>query len=630
MLRSSLSRAFYAAIVLAAATPAAAQSAPSPSPSPQPLTEIGRVQTSDRSIETVTSAARTTYVVTKEQMQRNGYRNVGDAIAALPGVQIAHLAAVGGVISYGVRGMSSTQVLVLVDGIPAPGSFSGSVNLASLSTSGVQRIEVVEGGGSTLYGQGSMGGIINVITQGRRPKAGADVRLGSFGDRALRFEAGGFSYERIVAGNGYPLPGGSARENSDYEATSLHAGFDAKIGSFDAALRAGSTGGHLGADGPLGFTSPTSRENDLNQFASLRLSRRARQSVVTAEFGGSLQTIAFGCHADPKADPNCFQPAVAVSHESAVSFNVRNEVDGAANRTLYGIDVSRGVVRSDSGGTSTPGISFNALAHSAAYVQETSFFRRGGRIYAGIRAERDGALGGEFSPSAGFIIPLSTAFSVKGNVASAFRAPSASELYFPGYGNPALHAERAKVADLSLNASRLLGGATLGWFTNRTSNLIVPVLVDPVNFIYAPENIDHALVDGLTLDIRTQAVHHISAAFNLTDLYRADDLEAKMRLPRDAVFTTNLALQYAGTPTAAVESAGISVHSTGARGRVDLERPGFDQPVAYSNVSAFVRFNIAASLRLSLRGDNLGNERFAEVAGFPVPGRTFAVELSAR
>lgn len=628
MLRFFWSRAISAAIVLAAALPAAANAQTLPSPAPSPLAEIGRVQTSDRSIETVTSAARTTYVVTKEQIERNGYRDVADAIASLPGVQIARYAAAGSTVSFGVRGMSSSQVLVLVDGIPAPGSFSGSVNLASLSTSGVQRIEVVEGGGSTLYGQGSMGGIINVITQASRATQ-ADVRFGSFGDRAVRIATHGFSYERVVANNGYGLPDGSVRENSDDEATALHAGFDTKIGSLDAAVRAGSTAGHLGADGPLGFTSPTTRENDLNQFASVRLSHHTRTSAVTAEVGGSLQTIAFSCNADPKADPNCFQPAVAVSHESALSFNIRNEVTGAAARLLYGVDVSRGVVRSDNGGTSTPAVSVDALAHSAAYVQETAFLRGGGRVYAGIRGERDGALGGEFSPSAGFLVPFSSAFSIRGNAASAFRAPNASELYFPGYGNPALHAERAKVADVSLLFSRLLGTTTLGWFTSRTNNLIVPTLIDPVNFVYAPENIGHALVDGLTLDIRTPALHHISAALNVTDLYRADDLDAKTRLPHDPVFTTNLALQYAGTPNGAIDSAGISVHSAGARGRLDFTQPSFAAPVAYSNVSAFLRFNVGAALRLSLRGSNLGNERFAEVAGFPVPGRTFAVELSA-
>ena len=624
------SRAICAAAILIIGIPAIARAQSAPPPSPAPLTEIGHVQTSDRSIETITSAARTTYVITKEQLVRYGYRTVGDAIASIPGVEVSHYGATGSSVQFGVRGSSSAQVLVLVDGIPAPGSLAGSVNLGVFPTSGVQRIEVVEGGGSTLYGTGSIGGIVNIITQGKTPRSTADVRIGSFGDQAFRFESNGFAYERVVAKNAYVLPDGTTRADSDYLATSVHAGVDGKIGSFNAELRAGITDDHVGADGPVSFSSPSSRENDLNGFASIILSHHATQSLVTFELGGSVQRIGFGC--DPVNDSNCFQPSVSTSREGAASFNFRNEVSARSSRLLYGIDLARGVVRSDSGGTAippTPNVSTNALAQTAVYAQQTWFFGAGARFYAGLRGERDGSLGGEFSPALGISVPLSSALWLKANAASAFRAPNASELYFPGYGNPALHAERANVADLSIVDSHLLGGTTLGWFTNRTNNLIIPVLIDPVLFTFAPENVDHALIDGLTFETRTKPMHGVSAVFTITDLYRADDLDAQSRLPHDPVISTTFGLVYSGNPQASIESAGVTIHSAGARGFVDFTQPSFTQPVPYTTVDGFIRWNLSRTLRLSLRGGNLGNERFSEVSGFPMPGRSFALELSS-
>ncbi|MHB8146992.1 MAG: TonB-dependent receptor, partial [Vulcanimicrobiaceae bacterium] len=148
---------FAVALLLVLRTPAWA--APSPAPSPSPVPEIAHVQTADRSETTLRNSVRTVYVVTRAQIARNGYRTVGDAIASLPGVELASYGAIGSLDSYGIRGSSSAQVLVLIDGLPAPGSLGDSVNLGVLPTAGVRRIEVVEGGGSTLYGTGAIGGI---------------------------------------------------------------------------------------------------------------------------------------------------------------------------------------------------------------------------------------------------------------------------------------------------------------------------------------------------------------------------------------------------------------------------------------------------------------------------------------
>ncbi len=157
---------------------AAAVAVASPSPTPSAPPEITHVVTSDRADETLRSTTRTTYVVTAADIATRGYRTVGDALADIPGVEISRYGAIGSNISYGIRGSSSTQVLVLVDGLPAPGEFTNSVQFGTISTSGVRRIEVVEGGGSTLYGTGAIGGIINIITdaQNAAPAATHIVR----------------------------------------------------------------------------------------------------------------------------------------------------------------------------------------------------------------------------------------------------------------------------------------------------------------------------------------------------------------------------------------------------------------------------------------------------------------------
>src|SRR5262249_23235190 len=161
----------------------------------------------------------------------------------------------------------------------------------------------------------------------------------------------------------------------------------------------------------------------------LAFAHRGAQSTSTLQLGGTRQQIQFGCD---QGDPSCFQPLPSLSTESRVFLGLRNVVSASSSRLIYGVDLSRGTVRSDDGGTPTPPppqISVNSFAQTAAYAQENVNFGERSSGYVGLRGERDGALGGELSPAVGFIIGLTNDLQLKLNYADAFRAPNASELY---------------------------------------------------------------------------------------------------------------------------------------------------------------------------------------------------------
>ena len=592
---------------------------PSPSPSPTLPPQITHVVTSDRSDETLRNSVRTTYVVTAADIARNGYRTVGEALAAVPGVETESYGPIGTAVDYGIRGSSSAQVLVLVDGVPAPGSLANSVGLGTMSTAGVARIEVVEGGGSTLYGQGAIGGIINVITAGSATRPSALVRYGTFDDREIEVGAGGFDFERIDAQNTYALPDGGSgfpatRSDSDYEATSARYGLDRKIGDIAIDLRTSLESDNTGTIGYFPYYDASAREQDVNASGALSFTLQRAQSQASLSFGGDRQQIEY---------------EGSLSTEARGDVGLRDVISGANERLIVGVDLSRGIVRSDNSAG-------DALAQSAVYAQQTWIGARD-EFYAGIRGERDGALGGEFSPSAGARFDMGGAFSLKINAASAFRAPNASELFFPGYGSVAqglgyLQPERSNVGDVTLSDSRFLGGASLGWFDNDTRDLIVSTCIADCATKtpeYAPQNVDQAHMSGFTFQTQTRPFHGLSATMNATDLYLAQDLIAQSRLPNDPVFDVNAGLIYSGGAQALVNAAGVSERIVGARG-FDTSVPLFDQPVAYDDLRAYVTLRLSSSLALTARGYNLGNERYAQVEGYPMPGRTFALELRAR
>ncbi len=627
---------FFSAVFAAAV----ALASPTPSASPTLPPEIAHVVTSDRTDETLRNTVRTTYVVTAVDIARHGYRTISAAIARVPGVQIASYGPIGAGADYGIRGSASTQVLVLIDGQPAPGGFANSVQLGAISTAGVARIEIVEGGGSTLYGTGAIGGIINIITTDKRGPASATLSYGTFNDLELQLDGEGFGFDRIVAHNAYALPASTGafgpnpttRANGDFESTTARYGADRKIGALDVAFHASLASDALGAAGFFPYLSSTSREHDVNDNGTLTFAHRRAQSNASLSLFGSSQQITFGC--DITVDASCFQTFPSLSTETRDGLSLRDVIDGSNERTMYGVDLSRGVVRADDGNGD---ISEDALAQSAAYLQQTWIGARN-EYYAGIRGERDGALGGEFSPSIGARFELARAVTLKVNAASAFRAPNASELYFPGYGSVAqglglLQPERAQVGDITVEDAAFLGGASLGWFDNYTKDLIVPTCVANCTGAagtfpdYAPQNVDRAHMEGFTFDARTLPLNGVSATLNATDLYLASDLDTQSRLPNDPVFTVNLGLAYAAGPRAFVSSAGISERLVGQRATIDPTQPPFSQAIPYGDLTAFVSLRLTPRASLTLRGLNLGNERYADVSGYPMPGRTFIVEL---
>lgn len=632
MIVTIAARAFFCAYFVLLST-ATAFAAPDPHESPTPIPEIAHVVTSDRSSEALGTSSRTTYIVTKDDMLRQGYRSVGDAIASLAGVNVSRYGPRGALANFGILGSSSSQTLVLIDGFPAPGAQINSVDLESIPTTGVARIEVVEGGGSTLYGSGSIGGIINIITNSPGITTLADLRSGSFGERGLSVESAHVSFDREIARNDYTVPDGSTRTNADSELTAARFTAGRRVGALAATLSGGIIDHHLGVPGPDSYLSATSRQNTVGTDALLSLVHTGLRSVSTFEFGGAKLRLAYTCNSPvdfscPDTFPgNPTPPTLPYGQlltDARVQASFRNVVATERQRSIYGIDVARAVARIDDGFGSP--LEIHPFAQSALYVQHDWTSANGSRFFAGVRGERNDAGGGThdgaLSPSVGAIVHVLPAISLRANFATAFRAPTADDLYYPGFSNPALQDERTKVADVTLADASLLGGATLGWFSTTGSNYIV------LDGNFVPQNVSHASIAGLTFTIRTLPFHGIYSALNVTNLYRAQDLGtdpkvdiyAGERLPgRGPVFAGNLELGYRSSTRDFFDGAGIVLRTRGARGSEE----------AYTNADAFVRIRAGGNALLTLRTYNLGNERYAEIGGYPMPGRSFVLELSS-
>jgi vitamin B12 transporter len=644
--------AFAAAPVVFLLAAATAVAAPAPAPSPSPLSEIGRISTSDRHDEPIANTTRTTFVVTQAQIQTRGDKTIADALEDVPGVEIYRYGAFGAQANIFVRGASSTNVLILLDGVPVTPASDGQIDLGTLSTAGVRSIEVVEGAGSTLYGSAAVGGVVNIITSVPRGTY-LDVSGGSYDDRDLRVGVGngqiGASFERHIAANdfGYaaiPVPGATpippgVRSNADAEQTAARVAYDANLGNgWSARLRVGSDQLHLGVPGSVPDTDAYARDNTSRDDAHLDITHSTLQSSTTLTLFGSRQIVDF---VDPSAIVTYDAAGAPVGTENPIidgraQVSLRQVISGGASTFVTGVDVAResAVLANLAIDQTSPPYAFIGYdttgvsqAQSAIYAQEQYGYASGVRWTLGLRAENDAPLGGAVTPSAGIALPIGAGLRLVANAGTAFTVPTIVDRYYPGFSNPDLKPERSADGDVSLQANDVLGGASIGIFDRNSTDLI------QVNSQSIPYNVAQAQIRGILATLRTRPAHGFVGTFSITDTYKAANLapgaEAS-RLLFTPVFVAKLGLEHgfgSGSFAYGAQANVFGPHEEdvfGSVGEVVATNEG------QATVDAYVRERFTRSAILSLRVNNVGNAAYQSILGYPAPGRTFVVELSTR
>lgn len=145
--------------------------------------------TGDRLEESVAEKSDAITIITKEEIEAHQWRFVNDALRHVPGLTLVQSGSPGKVTSVFLRGAAASQVMVLIDGIPINNPYAGGVNFEDLTTDNIERIEVLRGPQSPLYGSDSIAGVIQIIT---RKGASTDSFEASF-------EGGSFSTLREKA-----------------------------------------------------------------------------------------------------------------------------------------------------------------------------------------------------------------------------------------------------------------------------------------------------------------------------------------------------------------------------------------------------------------------------------------------
>jgi vitamin B12 transporter len=552
-------------------------------------------------------------VIPAALLKAEGVTAVADALRWVPGVTVLRSGLDAGVTSVFVRGTSSTHTLVMFDGVRLNSPFFGGYDWSIPLAAGLDRVEVVRGPYSALYGADAVGGVIQLV-----PARAAGNRLrvllegGSDAWRRGEVEAGlsGSSWDAYV----------SAASRSG-TGTLPNDAFTSRAGMINL-------GTALGSDGRIGvlFQRTTGRTEIPFSGAQITPHRftAAEENLAamplhwkTGPGGGLELTVSRVERSLQFRDPG--DPSGFVSSDTAADSNDANltfrQRLGAHHLAVGGEWRQDTVTDVSNFGTSLDG---RRLRTRSLFAQDNWAAGNGIGVLAGLRWDEADPWGSALSPR------LTVSWEGRAvrtwvSFGKAFRAPGLGELYYPFSGNPDLQPEHSRAAEAGVSLP-LSGGASVLQavvFSNRQRNLID---FDLVSFRFA--NIAAARQQGVESSWIAMLGGRSHLQASLTWLSARDgDGQPLLRRP-----TWTGALTLDGPLAGAVQGA-ASLVWVGSRPDVD--------PVTFARLElgGFVTANLALTVPVAgplsarVRVDNLADRSYEEVRGYPAPGRRFIVGL---
>ncbi len=589
-------------------------------------------------------------VVPGDVLERRQAQDISDAMQEVPGMFIRSYGALGDVRTTSIRGSSAGQVLVLMDGQRVNNTQSGEVDLTTLPVEGIDRIEIVRGGASALYGADAVGGVINVVTKSRRAAEGmtGDIRLlsGSFGTREAGIQGdyssgstfSALSYRYLKSDGDFPFhptPDTTVlRANADF---SSHALFGKERWNTDDRRSLTFTGQYFsslaGDPGTLSYPNARARKQNRNALLGLAYDEELAGMVQTVHVQSYYHNLLFNYE-----DPLAYVPILNNSHNIAAG----GEAQAGMRFSDWNSLTAGYAYRWDHfSGNSLQG-EYERSLHSVYIVDEAAVrpailegIQRVAVVPA-LRWDRFSDFGAQVSPKIGMVVNAGNAWllSAKVNYGRSFRAPTFNDLYWPrdSYtaGNPDLKPERATDFDAgaTLEVPVLAGiGASFTWFGNTVTDMI---LWQPgADGVWSPGNVGKAEIRGIEAgawvspwkDLLTLSWNytHLDARNKSGD---PDEYDKKLPDRPDDMHKLTLQTRHAGF------SALVDFLSVGMR-YTTTSNDTFLPSYHVFNALAGYGWEMAHG-RMEAKGEvrNIGDVEYQVMAGYPVPGREFRVSLS--
>jgi vitamin B12 transporter len=633
---------------------------------PEEPVELGQiVVTATKTEVPLKNVAASVTVITKEEIEARQATEIPSLLREVPGLNVTQQGSRGSTTTVFPRGGNSNFNLVLIDGVKVNDA-GGFFDFGDLSTDNIERIEIIRGPQSALYGADAMGSVIQIFTKRgtgapRIEASFAGGNLNTFEEKVnLSGAAGQVGYSLAV---GRTDTDGSLPINNAFRETTVSGRLDYQV---EKALDLNFTVRYTDSEFqfPTGVAGDRFEPLDPNQSSDrqrLVLSGKASHSLTpwwqqTFQIGWYQQDFAF----DDRFDPCCdFSTLQSRNEEQRFSLDyfwnlaaptvlgISNLVTAGFAYEWQGFDQRTVITDTDFPFSSS---NSDSRDNKAFYLQNQLEWQKRLFLTAGFRVDDNSTFGTEVTPrvSAAYVIPV-TETKIRGSYGEGIKEPTFIDIFGDGSefsrGNVNLKPERSRSWEIGLDQSVLKGFADLSatYFHQRFEDLITAVFVpDLPSGFFRAENLRSASAEGVEVAARMRP------GFGLTVSGTYTFLETKVL---DDGGVESVAVQE-GKPlirrpkhsgSLIIDHIWNRLHSNLTATFVGDRPDAFFDPVTFQSqrvtAKGYATVDVAASYRLlkdryHLReltafGKilNLFDEKYEQIFGFSVPGITFLLGL---
>ena len=597
-------------------------------------------------------------VITGEELRARGITRVSDALRTVPGATLVQNGSVGSVNTLFLRGGESRYTKVLVDGVAvnAPGGF---FDFSQLTTDNIERIEIVRGPGSVVYGADAVSGIVQIFTrQGRgRFNMIADARAGNYGSRELTIDANGTGGPlRYSLGGGTRRTDGMLSFNNNYYngTLSASAGLTPREGSdILASARYSNAEFHYPTDytgAPVDSNAYRVQHNlTVGVEAKTKLSETtaAHLQLGTNELSDLTEDIAPGFSTGAPG-PLVHSKLFSRNKRRSADANLAFRLPESSTLTIgaeYMTEREKSTNGSGSvGAPTTPISTFDATRRNTAiYSELTATSKTGSSIAVSARRDDNSDYDAFTTYRAGASVPAGEASRLRASISTAFNAPAFNQLRATLYtaASPGLKPERARSWEVGLEQTLVYGILKISgsYFNQRFRDMIQFVSGSAPAFLGSYANLAEAESNGYEAEVVLTPVGPLSAIASYTfaeprvtrvsSSYTGDLTEGDPLLRRPTHSATG-SLTWRKARNGSLSFIGSYVGE-----RPDLDFNEF--PATRVTLPAYYKIDVAghrdifrsasgrSGLSITGRVDNVLDREYEDVFHFPAPRRTWMV-----
>ncbi|MEI7994735.1 MAG: TonB-dependent receptor [Methylococcaceae bacterium] len=562
--------------------------------------------------------ATATTIYTRKDIERLQVQTLPDLLKGTSGIDVTQQGGYGKIASVFMRGTSPDQLLVLIDGIKVGSATTGTSPFEFIPMDSVERVEIIKGPQSSLYGSEAMGGVIQIFTRKGASTEKPTITVDSGGGTYSTYKAAGTVSGKwknnwyTLGSSGFGSHGFNARQPipGPY-------GFDQpdNDGYNNAAVNA-RVGHHFQNNGEVeAFFMRT--QGTTNFDGNYQNKTDFIEQVVGTTAGMDLMenwhsTLRYGQSRDDNdqyAPDGAFSSKFNSTRWNATWLNQFKLSD--SHKLILGSDYRLDEVNSSESYNKNSRYDVGVFTELNSRLWDANF------VNASVRYDNNQAFGNYVTGNVGWRYNWNYGISLLANFGNAFKAPSLNDLYFPNYGNPNLKPEESTSYETGVIGSYDWGKWEIRAYQTNIDNLITPTM-DPVTFNFSAENIGKAQIQGIETEIGTQWLGwNGKLTMNLLD---PKNVETNGRLPRRA----QKMLAFDLSRTFGSFDVGTDMLAQGDR---------FDNKQNTIKVAGYVTVDLRSAYHLnknwmvSAKLNNLLDKNYQTVDTYNMAGRNFFVSV---